>query len=666
MPTNDRKTDADIKRLSEFFDEDGPLAGRKVEYRRRSQQAELSEAVNRAFGERAVLLADAPTGTGKSLAYLAPAILSAAENGEKVVISTATLALQNQLLTDDIPPARAAAAELLGYPEEEGISYAVMKGRTNFLCTHRHQDTLLQGNLLEPPTIKKLDRWASETETGDREDLDFPLKAGMWREIASDGEDCSPNTCVFREGCFYYAHRDKAAEADVIVVNHALLLANAVSMGNIFDTDGRHLIIDEAHRLPEVMSEALGTRVSYPRVRYAMRQARKRSESAAGPADRADMAAELFFEDLRENTKLGSEKAAPQGYQQLSEALRAVRQALASDPKEEANRLAAMVSRLRRDLTSFYKTPETTHAYAMLPGRSRYPGRSTTRKPYPELKSWLVDTAEAFRDEVLPLFEDGGVILTSATLATGSGASRSFDYVRGRLGLDRPASGSQADRESVRSVHEYAGQEVFDYASRALIYTADDLPSPTTGNAFQYSEACAKRAEELVGISEGRALVLLSTGRAVSTFREAFRPPYPTRFQGDDSPGRLVRWLKETENAVLVGTRTFWEGIDVPGESVSMLVMDRVPFAPPDDPVVARLCEMAGKDWFRQVTLPQAQTSLRQGAGRLMRRDTDRGVIALLDPRATRKNWGKAALAALPPAPRTSSLAELRDFLRRH
>ncbi len=456
------------------------MARAKAGYRRRFQQVEFAETVERSLSEHGVLLADAPTGTGKSLAYLAPTILNAAESGEKVVISTATLALQNQLLTDDIPPARAAAAELLSYPEEEGVTYAVMKGRSNFLCTHRHQDTLLQGDLLEPSTIKRLDRWVSETQTGDREDLDFSLRAGLWREIASDGEDCSPSTCVFREGCFYYAHRDRAAEADIIVVNHALLLANAVSMGNIFDTRGCHLIIDEAHRLPEVMGEALGARVSYPRVRYAMRQAKKRSEGATGPADQAEMAAELFFDDLRENTGLGSEKAAPRGFKVLSDALMSVREALASGPKEEANRLAAMVGRLRRDLMSFYREPETTYAYAVLPGRSRDPrrstNRSTIRKPYPELKSWLVDTAQAFREEVLPLFDEGGVVLTSATLATGSGEARSFDYLRSRLGLDQQIPG--------RTIREYIGQEVFDYANRALIYTAKDLPSPLPPTPF--------------------------------------------------------------------------------------------------------------------------------------------------------------------------------------
>ena len=607
---------------------------------------DLAREVAATFRNKGVLLADAPTGTGKSLAYLAPAVLS----GEKVVVSTATLALQHQLLSEDLPPLKRAVSELLGYPEDEGFSYAVMKGRSNFLCGLRHEDTLRQGSILDGELLTGLDRWVSETETGDREDLTFPVPAAKWMEVASDGEDCAPNACRFRDGCFYYAHRDRAAEADLLIVNHALLLANVATGGNIFDVEGRHLVIDEAHRLEDVMAEALGARASFWRIRYVARQASKKSEGAADHADGAVMAAEAFFGELGEGGELGSERHAPPSYETLLDALGATKRALAADPKEEANNLAGMVGRLRGDLESFYSEPEETHVYAIVPGRSRDPNR----RPYPELRSWLVDTAEAFREWVLPTFEGGGVVLASATLANGSGGGRSFSYTRRRLGLDEP--------QGSRSVAEHAGEEVFDYAQRCLLYVEEGIGEPTLGTADAYAEACARRAEELVGLSRGRALILLSTSRAVGAFRESFKPPYPVRFQGDDAPGRLVRWLKETEGAVLVGTRTFWEGVDVPGDPVSLVVIDRAPFPPPDDPVVARLCERAGKGWFREVSLPKAQVALRQGAGRLMRRPDDRGVIALLDPRIRARGWGKSVLKALPPAPVTGSLEDVRRF----
>lgn len=632
--------------LGDLFAPGGPLASAKPGYRERPQQVDLAREVARTFGERGVLLADAPTGTGKSLSYLAPAVLS----GEKVVVSTATLALQHQLLSEDIPPLKAAISRLLGYPLDEGFSYAVMKGRSNFLCGQRHEDSLRQGSILDGDLLAGLDRWVAETETGDREDLPFPVPAGTWMEVASDGEDCAPRACRFRDGCFYYAHRDRAAEADLLIVNHALLLANVAAAGNIFETEGRHLVIDEAHRLEDVMSEALGARVSYGRVRYVARQATKKSEGAADHADRAQMAAEAFFGELREGGELGHERHAPPSYKTLLDALGSTKRALAADPKEEANNLTGMLGRLRRDLASFYAEPEETHVYAIVAGRSRDPAR----RPYPELRSWLVDTAEAFREWVLPTFEDGGVVLASATLANGSGGGRSFSYARRRLGLE--------NGPGRRRVAEHAGDEVFDYGERCLLYVEEGIGEPTLGTAGAYAEACARRAEELVGMSRGRALILLSTSRAVRRFKEVFRPPYPLKFQGDDAPGRLVRWLKETEGAVLVGTRTFWEGVDVPGPSVSLVVIDRAPFPPPDDPVVAKLCARAGKGWFRDVSLPRAQVALRQGAGRLMRRPDDRGVIALLDPRIRARGWGKSVLNSLPPAPVTGSPEDVRRF----
>jgi Rad3-related DNA helicase len=476
------------------------------------------------------------------------------------------------------------------------------------------------------------------------------VPVGPWVEVASDGEDCSPRLCTFRDGCLYYAHRDRAGEADLIVVNHSLLLANAASGGAIFDTEGAHLIVDEAHRLEEIMAETFGARVSYGRVRYVMRQAKKRCASATAAADRAEMAAELFFGDLGSGASVLHESP-PRSYGTLVDALVSVRSTLASDPREEVNALGGMVGRLRSDLVSFYSKPDEDYAYAVVPGRSR---RGVGGRSYPELKSWLIETAEVFRENVLSLFERGGVVLTSATLATGSGPQRSFGYVRRRLGLDDSSVGDRVD--------EFAGEEVFDYEERCLVYVEEEIAAPTLGSPDLFAASCARRVEELAKLSRGRALVLLSTNRALAAFRERFRPSYPVRYQGDDSPGRLVRWLKETDGAILVGTRTFWEGVDVPGDSVSLVVMDRVPFAPPDDPVAAKLREKVGERAFREVFLPKAQVAVRQGVGRLMRRATDRGVVALLDPRVASKGWGKAVLGSLPPAVRTGSLAEVARF----
>ena len=662
-----------LKGLRRLFDTDGPLASRKPGYRKRPEQVDLAEAVEGCFEAKSVLLADAPTGTGKSLGYLAPAILRAAQRGEKVVVSTATLALQAQLLSEDLPPLRSATAELLGYPEDEGISFSVMKGRRNFLCTKRHLETLMSGQIFDTELVANLDKWAAETESGDREDLPFPMPVSAWAEIASDGDDCSPRTCVYREGCHYYAHRDAAAEADILVVNHALLLANAASYGSIFDNEDRHLVIDEAHRLEEIMAEAFGARVSYARILYVLRQARKRCEGAHAVTNTAEMAAELFFEDLLGGTAR-LHQSPPRAYGKLVEALRELRNVLANAPNEEANLLQGMVGRLRKDLESFYNKPDGDYAYAVIAGRSR--SRSMNSKGYPELKSWLVETADVFREEVLPLFEDGGVVLTSATLASDAGKNRSFAYAINRLGLNEVSRDSTKGQKNSpggeevgnvsRGVSEFAGAEVFDYESRVLIYAedgvSDRMPAPTFGKADDFTRGCVRRTEELVRLSRGRALVILSTKRAVSIFKETFKTPYPVRYQGDDAPGRLVKWLRESEGGVLVGTASFREGIDIAGEALSLVVMDKAPFAPPDDPVTSKLREKAGDSAFRDIFLPKAQVAMRQGAGRLMRRPNDRGVIAVLDPRISSKGWGKTILSSLPPAPRTTQIADVAHF----
>ncbi|MDN5697489.1 MAG: ATP-dependent DNA helicase [Rubrobacter sp.] len=664
-PDTSRSLDDTLGAIDALFAATGPLAAIKDGYAPREEQIRLAKETARAVHGADTLLGDCPTGTGKGLGYLAGGVLA----GGKLVVSTATLALQAQLLNQDLPLLKKAVCKLYGYPQDEGFSYAVMKGRSNYLCINRYESTLMQPGMLDGNTLQDLIDFRESTQTGDREDLQKPVPAGRWLEVASDGEDCAPNACSFREQCFYYAHRDKAASADVIAVNHALLLANAASYGNIFDIEGRHLVADEAHRLEEVMGEAVGLKVSAWRVKYAMRQAYKKNPDLKQHTDRAESAGDLFFDELRENSEFGSEEVAPNSYATLYDSLLSVEKLLRNDPREEAVNLSFMVMRLRTDLRAFYSSPLSSHAYAVIAGRTN--SKDPTRKPPPELRSWLVETGEVFQEEVLKLFGDKGKVLVSATLAAsrkkgdGGGTKGSFRYCRERLGLTEEdlemalqseveEDGFPAAANPAGEVKELASPEIFDYARRCLIYTEPAKDKPST------DLETVRRAEELVGISGGNALILLSTSRAVRVFRENFETQYPVRYQGDDSLGRLVSWLRETEGAVLVGTRMFWEGCDVPKEALQMVVIDKVPFAPPDDPVIAALVEKAGKDWFRSVTLPRAQVALRQGAGRLMRTATDRGLIALLDPRINTRSWGKAVMNSLPDAPVTSDIDDVR------
>lgn len=636
------------KRVERFFAEGGPLARRKEGYRPRPEQVRFALEVATTLEREAVLLSDCPTGLGKSLGYLVPAVL----RGERVVVSTATIALQHQLLGHELPLLDSCVREFT--QGERGVSFGLLKGRGNFLCEGRLQAALGTGSLFgdEGDALEDLAAWAAEEgATGDREDLPFRVPVRAWREVASDADDCAPKRCAFRERCFYFAKRREVSRTDVLVVNHSMLMANAASDYNVFDMEGRHLILDEAHRVENVMSSAFGAHVTRPRIGYVARAVSRRTTNFARYTEEVESSADLFFDALRTHARVGEDGGVPPHYGRLQEALASLAKLLRSHPHEEVNKLAGMVYKLVLDLSSFYGPLRKTHAHAVLPaGGAPGAAQGGRRNAYPELKSWLVDTGEEFRETVAARPGGGATALTSATLAPDD----SFDYPRKRLGLD-PGSTLPAE------VREFRGKECFDYANNALVYVPRDLPDPKADRP--YLDACVGRTGELVALSGGRALVVLASWRALEHFRKRFAPEgFEVRFQGDDTVGNLTRWLKTAPKAVLVGTATMREGIDVPGEALSLLVMDKPPFPHPDDKVIGALCERAGRRWFREVSMPRAQVALRQGAGRLIRTATDRGVVAVLDPRLSTKGWGPSMLRALPPAPKTASLEDVRAF----
>ena len=623
--------------LEAFFSDGGPLARLKEEYARREEQVRLARRVDRAISSHETLLTDAPTGTGKTLAYLAGPVL----RGEKLVISTATIALQHQLLLEELPLLHKAIS--IHTSGERELSFGLLKGRSNFLCQARLESTFLSGRLLDRQLLEKINAWSTQTTTGDREEISFPMKRATWMEVAADANDCVRHACKFGDDCWYFAQRDEAESADILVVNHALLMANVASSYNVFGMEGRHLILDEAHRVEESMAESFGAHVTHYRVSYVCRAIGKRAPEVSRQTQDLESASDLFFDALRKEKTLTD--VPPPHYDRMLASLTALRKVLASNPREEVNKLATMVSRLSGDLRSFYTPPsdEETHARALLPAKQAPSGGVS----YPELKSWLVETADVFREEIAERPTGGATILTSATLAAG----KSFSYTKRRLGLDHPEA----------FPGEYLGEEIFDYQNNCLLYVERELPEPSSSEMFM--GRCVRRSEELVGISGGRALILLSTHRALSRFRKSFKPPFPVRFQGDGSPTRLASWLKESEGGILVGTRTLWEGISLDGPCVSLVIVDKVPFPVPDDPVIELLSKKAGSRWFPDVSMPRAQVALRQGSGRLIRTVDDQGIVAVLDSRLVSKAWGKAMVrTSLPAAPLTYSLEDVRGF----
>ncbi len=673
-------------RVERFFAPTGPLAARKSGYAPREGRSAThtpSRAIQEARPDRpsatldrnpdrgappSLLLADCPTGTGKTLASLVPVALA----GVRTIYSTATINLQGQLLNSELPLlARSLGTGAAADGAGPDLSYALLKGRANYLCDNRldalfHAPPSLDGMGagISPEELRDLGAWRSATATGERED--FTGRPPLWPLINADPHDCAPTACRFREACFYLGSVKRARDAQVLVVNHALLAANLVSRGALFPMDDRVLIIDEAHQLPEALSSTYGAHLTLGKALHLSRTARRRDATrVARYADAVEWAAERFFRELAEVAPgaVEDDGVLPDP-DALAGSLVALRNVLQGSPAGQARAVAGMAKQLLRDLRSFYKGCDT-HARAVL---ARGGGRA------PELRSWLVDVGPAFAWDLVArkgpddaAGEDaerepvGGpvTVLCSATLATGSGPERSFAHARRTLGVPLLLKTRPGTR-----YEEHRAEEVFDYEGRALLYLGHRLPEPRRDNPEEYARLCAVRTAELLEASRGRALVLLSTARAVKLFREHLDVPYPVRYGTDGAPiSPLVEWLKSTPGAVLVGTRSLWEGVDVAGPQVSLVVIDKVPFTAPSDPVNKALAERAGPDWFRLVSLPAAQVALRQGAGRLIRSASDRGVLALLDPRVSARSWGGQILSSLPPAPATVSLDRVRRFL---
>lgn len=437
--------------------------------------------------------------------------------------------------------------------------------------------------------------------------------------------------------------------AGILIVNHALLLANIASGCLVFPLEGRNLIIDEAHRLEEYVCQAFGARVSRHRVRYVLSAVRRKVHDMDEYLEDTSKAADDFFGELRqaEFRALGNPMVAPPSYTTLVDELIPIRNLLENNPREKVNKLTGMVDKLLADLRSFYEPLQGTHAYAVQDPRSK--------KGYPVLQSWFVEPADVLPEHVLAREDGAATIMTSATLATG----RSFDYQRSRLGLDLVYP---------LPVREHLGKEMFDYATNSLVYLESELPPPVPARQDEFLDGAVLRSAELCKLSGGRALILLATWKAVQRFKERFPEEVapaslPVKFQGEESTSSLIKWLRDTPKAVLVGTRSLWEGVDGPGEALSLVIVDKVPFPPPNDPVIAKLCEKAGSRWFMEVSLPKAMLAIRQGLGRLIRRHDDIGVMCILDSRVTTSSWGPAIRRAIPEgAPITDNIADVEEF----
>jgi ATP-dependent DNA helicase DinG len=629
--------------LADAFAPDGALASRISGFKRRDQQVEMASAIYDAIERTGVLVAEAGTGTGKTFAYLVPALLA----GGKVIISTGTKTLQDQLFDRDLPAVRDALAS--------GASAALLKGRANYVCLYRLKRAASEarfGSREEAAQLRTIERFAGVSDTGDRADLaDVPEDSPVWVHATSTRENCLGQECLDYQDCFVMRARRNALAADVVVVNHHLFFADVAlrdeGIAELLPACNT-LIFDEAHQLPETARAFFGERLSSSQLIEIARDARLELRAAGSVSAELDALAGALDKAARDLRLAFGEP----GRMAWGHALRlpAFGEAL--------QRLDRALAQLGLALDAHAESSEGLGACARRAGEARAVlGRLMGSEDVEEVR-WLEVLAQAVHLHVTPLSSADSFrkqmsdhprawIFTSATLAVG----RDFSHFTRELGLDEARALQWASP--------------FDFAQQGLLYVPKGLPEDPNDPAF--TEAVVQAALPVLQASGGRAFLLFTTLRALRRAADFLRGrmDFPLLVQGTGSRSELLERFRALGNAVLLGSQSFWEGVDVRGEALSVVVIDKLPFAPPDDPVLAARIEglrSRGGNPFNDLQLPQAVLQLKQGAGRLIRDETDRGVLMLCDPRLVTRSYGRRILHSLPPMRRTRELADVQGF----
>ena len=648
--------------MQDIFGPDGLIARSHKSYEYREGQLEMANRVAEALDKKRHLIVEAGTGTGKTLAYLIPAIAAATKEKKRIVISTGTKNLQEQLMEKDIP--------FLQKVMPKKFSAAYMKGRGNYACLYRIQKAEHQPILDGVGQIDQFDevrRWSYDTQTGDRRELvDLPEDLSFWNRINARGDVCIGQKCPEFEPCFITRMRARAEEADIVIVNHHLFFADLSVRGNQFGRvipDYSAVIFDEAHLIEDVASDYFGFQVSSFQLDELVRDTdtlpitdplvtrdvTKIAAKTIGLADqfwikftlaRFDGRFELSQDLFSFRDRDGELKPTPLGevYLALDGALGSLAntlEPLAAD-SPETDSLLRRVRQARFDLDFIATQTERNYVYWL---EKRGKGMFLRASP--------VDVSELLREKLFEKVES--CILTSATLSS----SGSFNFVRERLGLDTSKTSG------------FSAPSSFDYENQAILYLPKAMPDP---RSQEFTQMAAGEIIKILDVTAGHAFVLCTSNQSMAALYElvSSRVNYPCFVQGSMSKAGLIERFRETPNAVLFATSSFWQGVDVQGEQLSCVIIDKLPFAVPSDPVVAarsRFIDDNGGRSFFDYSVPQAVITLKQGIGRLIRSRTDRGVIAILDPRIKTKGYGRDFLQSLPRMRITSNLADLHALM---
>ena len=618
--------------MEDFFAPGGRLERKLEGYEARPSQARMAEIVGRALEEGTHAIIEAGTGTGKTLAYLAPALA----HGRRLLVSTGTKALQDQIFYKDIP--------LLETILERPVRAAYLKGRNNYLCKWKlrqfREDGLFTPNAIDG--FREIAEWAGETETGDRAELP-PVDDELWQDLDARREHCLGSRCEEFESCFLTVMRRKAMESDIVVVNHYLFFADLA----IRESDAAQIlpdytavIFDEAHELEDIATGYFGFHVSNHRLNELLYDARTLADESEASIDAGAAvlmrASDLFFGRLMPTPEGRHPLPELTGIDELIAALADARQTfeqLVAGSGEWGN-MARRAGELESELRIFKDgSPDNYVSWLDRRGAGVF------------LEACPIDVAPVLESS---LFERVATcVLTSATLTVGG----STDYIRGRLGL--------------RSAESETLSTEFDFGKQAALYVPGHLPDYRNP---AFTEMAADEIRKILDVSRGRAFVLFTSYQQMEACHEAVADdlPYPVLIQGRTRRGRLLERFRRKPNTVLFATSSFWQGIDVPGEALSCVIIDKLPFQVPSDPLVRarmRQIEESGGSAFADYQVPAAILRLKQGFGRLIRSRNDRGILAVLDSRLRTRPYGKLFMASLPDYAIVDGVEGLRDFL---
>jgi len=640
-----------LSSLPEIFSPDGPLARAISGYRVRQQQVEMAERIAAAINSCSVFIAEAGTGTGKTFAYLVPALRS----GGKVIVSTGTKTLQDQLFNKDLPMVRDAL--------KAPVKIALLKGRANYVCPYHLERALADGRFLtreDAADARRISVFAKVTRTGDKaECLEVNENSPVWNHATSTRENCLGQDCPDYKDCFVMQARREAMAADLVVVNHHLFFADVMlrdeGMAELLPACNT-VIFDEAHQLPEVATLFFGDTVSTAQVVDLARDARAEGLTHARDCTQLQTAArqlDKVARDLRLAVGIDAGRFSWGQLQEKPEFAPAL-QAL----EDEVIAFAALLETQAERAEGLEKCWQRAGDLARALGEWRnltddgYVRWAEAFTHSLQLNATPLDVAEIFRKQM------GGHprawIFTSATLAV----QGRFNHYCAELGLGEPESA--------------CWHSPFDYGSQAMLYAPLGMPEP---NSYGYTDAVVDAAFPAVVASGGGAFFLCTSLRAMRRTHELLQArledegiDMPLLLQGEGSKNDLLQRFRHLGNAILVGSQSFWEGVDVRGEALSLVVIDKIPFAPPDDPVLsARIEQMKrqGRNAFIEYQLPRAVINVKQGAGRLIRDETDTGVLMICDPRLLSKPYGRRVWQSLPPMKRTKELRDVLDFFAR-